>query len=220
MNDFPDLVPPPERSLTPQQRARLRAALPQDEVRERRWLVPVVAAAAVVAVVGGGVALRRDLGDDGPTPTPNILKPQKTDALPFPAGASECLFAVHGRTEVIYSQVTPLRDVVLRSVTLENPRSARTTGAWYTAKPPGTIDIAGAFEEGLAGVSETVRNQWAARSALVGSRLEAGRTYTVFVRVTVELNGHFDGLRFGYVDGPTERSTFVAGPVAVRLKCE
>jgi len=84
MNDVPNLTPPPERPLTPEQRTRLRSRLPRPEDdRTRSWLVPTVAAAAVVALVAGGsVALARSVGGDG---GPRTVEPA--------AGASASAYA-------------------------------------------------------------------------------------------------------------------------------
>lgn len=221
MNDFPDLVPPPERPLTGVQRDRLRAKLPgADQDRERRWLAPAIAAAAVVAVVGVGFALSRSV--DGTNSGSKYVAPAgggpSANALPFEPNADFCMLGAP-RTDVLYSQVTPLRDVVLTSAQLENPTLATFGGAWVTPKPVGSVAISGAFEEGLRGMSGTVRRQWDDRRPLVGARLEKGRTYTFFVRFTIRRHGHFDGLRFNDREGSVPGTTFVGGLVEAPDKC-
>jgi hypothetical protein len=69
---MPEPTPPPERPLSDQARARIRAELleaAQDPgARARRWLVPGLAAASVVLVAGLAYAAI-GLGDDDPAPS-------------------------------------------------------------------------------------------------------------------------------------------------------
>jgi hypothetical protein len=85
MNDFPDLVPPPERALTADQRDRIRSRLPLEAPGQRMhpWLRVSAAAAVVLLGVGAAVALSRSVGGEtapqrvGPAgaPTPTLPKP-------------------------------------------------------------------------------------------------------------------------------------------------
>ncbi|RNL79651.1 hypothetical protein [Nocardioides marmorisolisilvae] len=218
MNDFPDLVPPPERPLTPLQRDRLRAALPlQDAPGERHWFVPAVAAAAVLAVVGGGVVLSRTLSNDEPSPAPLTGGPR---ANPIPMGddGTMCL-GDPSRTVVMMESVTPERDIVMTGAVLRDPQDASSSGAWYAVQPPGGVALGGAFAEGVPGMSKLEKQEWAARKPLAGAMLEKGKNYTFFVRVTVAVGGRFNGIAFSYSDASASGTSVMNLRVSGRHQC-
>lgn len=223
MNDFPDLVPPPERELTSEQRLRLRAALPTGDVRERHGvLTSVAAAAAVLAVVGGGLVLSRSLNGNAGTADPTGPG-QQGNILQFNNGMKKddgtmCVGAPP-RTVVLLDQVTPLRDVVVSSVDLIDPQGATIGGSWYTPAAPGSVAVGGAFEEGVPGAGHKLLHLWHLRQPLAGARLEAAQRYTFFARVTLPPGGQLEGLRFAYRDGSTPTTSNFYEKVVARARC-
>jgi len=218
-HDFPDLVPPSERPLTPQQKDRLRASLPEDDVRQRHWTVPVAAAAAaVVGVVGIGFALSRSFDwSGGSSPDPLSVGPT-SNPIPMADDGTMCL-GDPSRTVVMMKAVTPERDVTMTGAALRDPQNASSSGAWYAVQPPGAVALGGAFAENRPGLSKLEKQEWAARRPLAGAVLEGGHDYTFFVRVTVKVGGHFDGIAFSYRDASSSGTSVMNLRVSGRHRC-
>ncbi|MFL6105334.1 MAG: hypothetical protein ACJ716_15960 [Marmoricola sp.] len=220
MNDFPDLVPPPERSLTAAQRDRMRAALAEDEVRERPWLVPTIAAAAVLVVLAGGLALSRSLdgSDSGSHPVQAAGGGPAGNPIPMGDDATLCLGSPR-QPVVMMKAVQPERDLVMTGAALRDPRGASSSGAWYALQPPGAVAVGGAFVENLPGRSKLVDREWRQRKPLAGAVLEGGAKYTFFVRVSVDLGGQFDGIAFSYRDARSSGTSVMDLRVAAHKNC-
>lgn len=228
MNDFPELTPPPERDLTPAQRARIRASLPLEGPAALRpwWITVAAAAATVLVVVGGAVALSRSVGDSGntsrevgPAGTPTQSTDGQLSFLTFGPGI-ECL-AGAPRTVIEIDTVTPPRDLVLAGVSLEGAQGATTGGAWVAQVAPGKGMQAGSFEHGRPGLTSRAWKElgWPDRRPLHGAVLKHGKTYRVFVRVTIVNGGRLEGIRFAYTDSGRPGSSVREGTIRAATTC-
>ncbi len=222
MNDFPDLLPPPPRDLTPEQRDRLRARLPleHDVARDRSWWIPgAAAAAAVVLVVGGAVGLSHLVGT-GKTPhTASPAGPHvRTDPLPVDANGTAC-FTHAPRTVTMYEQVTPTRSVITTGFGFESSVGSVIDAASVAAKPVGQIASEGDFADPIP--ADVVRETgWNQRQPLAGAHLEAGATYTIFFRITIAAHARFVGPTISYFDDDGSRGVSVwKQTVSARTKC-
>lgn len=223
-NDFPELAPPAGRDLTDEQRGRIRARLPLQgqEHRRPRWVAGVAAAAAVLVVVGGAVALSRNVGVDDSAD----LDPAATSAdglltfLSFGGPGAECLAAAP-RTVIEVDTVTPPRDLVMTGTSLLDAHGATAGEAWVAEVVPGRGMGAGSFQENGGGLTRRQWQQlgWPDRRSLHSAVLEHGKTYRVFVRVTLADGGRFGGIRFDYDAAGTAGASVREGTVRAAARC-
>jgi hypothetical protein len=91
MNDFSNLTPPADRSLTSAQRARVlgRLSVDAEDGRTRPWVLSAAAAAAVLAVIGGGLALSGSLAgsNDGSPGAGRVVQPASGAGATVPSSS-------------------------------------------------------------------------------------------------------------------------------------
>ncbi|MFL6061394.1 MAG: hypothetical protein ACJ72E_09200 [Marmoricola sp.] len=158
MNDFENLTPPPERPLTPAQRARLRLRLPRpdEEERGRPWLLPAAAAAAAVAVgVGGAVALARSVDEnDGAqrNPGPAASGPAPTATTP----AATVTASTDPCAEVTKGETISGAQAQLHAIVTQGPNSCLSSAPPASCahevrdQLPGATEVAGNATDGVS----------------------------------------------------------------------